>query len=194
MNSNETLFTLMMNYVATYFVAFCLVKWTPDSSSVLGILDHGHLPTLGNDYILILIFTLITTVFMFVYLNYSKPGYEISVVGESTRTARYIGINVKKVIIRTMILTGTICGLTGFLLVAALDHSVTATSVGGLGFTAIIVAWLAKFNPFVMILTSLLLAALNQGAGQITSSFSVSTALPDTAVVVIRLEKRNRCA
>ncbi|MBO5077184.1 MAG: ABC transporter permease [Clostridia bacterium] len=184
-NSNETLFTLMMNYVATYFVAFCLVKWTPDSSSVLGILDHGHLPTLGNDYILILIFTLITTVFMFVYLNYSKPGYEISVVGESTRTARYIGINVKKVIIRTMILTGTICGLTGFLLVAALDHSVTATSVGGLGFTAIIVAWLAKFNPFVMILTSLLLAALNQGAGQITSSFSVSTALPDVMIGII---------
>ena len=184
-NANETLFTLMMNYVATYFVAYCLVKWTPDGSSVLGELQKGHLPMVGNEYVLLVLITLAATVLMFIYLYYSKPGYEISVVGESQRTAKYIGINVKKVIVRTMVLSGALCGLTGFLMVAALDHSVTATSVGGRGFTAIIVAWLAKFNPFIMIVAALLLAVLNQGAGQIATKFNVSFAFPNVVIGIV---------
>ena len=185
-NANETLFTLMMNYVATFFVAYCLVKWTPNGSSVLGELQRGHLPSLFNrDYLIFVLVVLVTTAAMFVYLYYGKHGYEISVVGESQRTACYIGINVKKVIVRTMALSGALCGLTGFMLVASLDHSVTTTSVGGRGFTAIIVSWLAKFNPLIMIGTALLIVFLNQGASRLATVFRVSFAFPDIVVGII---------
>ena len=61
------------------------------------------------------------TVLVYVYLNYSKHGYEISVVGESERTARYVGIKVGKVIVRTMLLSGALCGIAGVLLVPLFD-------------------------------------------------------------------------
>ena len=184
-NTNETLFTLMMNYVATYLVAFALIKWTPDGSSSRGILQHGHLPKIFNEYLLIIIVVLVLTVGMYIYLNTSKHGYEVSVVGESEKTARYIGINVKKVVIRTMVLSGAICGLAGFLIVGGLDHSVTTETVGGRGFTAIMVSWLAKFNPFLMLLTSFLLVFLDQGAAQISQDFDISSAFPDIVVGII---------
>ncbi|MBR5880735.1 MAG: ABC transporter permease, partial [Clostridia bacterium] len=160
-NTNETLFTLMMNYVATGLVAFCLAKWCPSNGSVLGALPFGHLPVILNEYLLLIIVTLVLTAIVYVYLYYTKHGYEISVVGESENTARYIGINVGKVVVRTMIVSGAICGLAGFLIVGALDHSITTTSVGGMGFTAIMVSWLAKFNPLVMLLTAGLVSLLN---------------------------------
>lgn len=184
-NTNETLFTLMMNYVATYLVAFALIKWTPDGSSSQGILPHGHLPKIFNEYLLIIIVVLVLMVGMYIYLNTSKHGYEVSVVGESEKTARYIGINVKKVVIRTMVLSGAICGLAGFLIVGGLDHSVTTETVGGRGFTAIMVSWLAKFNPFLMLLTSFLLVFLDQGAAQISQDFDISSAFPDIVVGII---------
>ena len=179
-NTNETLFTLMMNYVATYLVSYFLVIWVANGSSSLPKLKTGKLPTIGgNDYLLIILIVLFLTIALHIYLNYSKHGYEISVVGESVRTARYVGINVKKVIIRTMLLSGLLCGLTGYLIGAGLDQTVTTNSVGGQGFTAIMVSWLAKFNPLVMILTSGLIQLLNQGAAQISQDFNVSGALPD---------------
>ncbi len=184
--TNETLFTLMMNYVATYLVGYMLLVWTPNGSSTLGALSYGHLPKLfGNEYLLLIIAVLVITVLLFVYLNNTKHGYEISVVGESENTARYIGINVGKVVLRTMIVSGAICGIAGFLIVGALDHSITTTTVGGLGFTAIMASWLAKFNPFVMIGTSALITGLSQGGAQVTTSFNISSAFPDMIVGII---------
>ena len=101
------------------------------------------------------------------------------------RTAQYVGINVSKVIIRTMVLSGMLCGLAGYLIGAGLDQSITANSAGGQGFTAIMVAWLGKFNPLFMILTSGLIQLLNQGASQISQDFNVSGALPDVIVGII---------
>ena len=186
-NTNETLFTLMMNYVATYVVSYFLVIWVPSGSSTLGKLKFGKLPPLpfGNQYLLIILISLALTVFLFVYLKYSKQGYEISVVGESVRTAQYSGINVKKVIIRTMVVSGLLCGLAGYIIGAGLDQSVTTESVGGQGFTAIIVSWLANFNPLFMIVTSALISLLNSGAAQISQDFNVSGALPDVVVGII---------
>ena len=184
-NTNETLFTLMMNYVASGLVAYFLVVWRPSGGSVLGRLDFGHLPVIFHEYFLIIAITLVLTAAVFVYLHYTKHGYEISVVGGSENTARYIGINVKKVIIRTMIVSGAICGLAGFLIVGALDHSITATTVGGLGFTAIMASWLAKFNPAVMIGTSLFITFLNQGSTQISTSFNVDSSFPSMIVGVV---------
>lgn len=169
-NTNETLFTLMMNYVAIQLVSFFTNVWVKDGSGVLKNATHLNgikLPELGNPYLLTLLVAVLLTVGMFIYLKYSKHGYELSVVGESENTARYIGINVKKVIIRTMALSGAICGITGVLLVGAINGSVTTATVGGQGFTGIIVSWLGKFNPGYMVLTSFLVIFLDRGTGQL---------------------------
>ncbi|MBR2611983.1 MAG: ABC transporter permease [Clostridia bacterium] len=184
-NTNETLFTLMMNYIASGIVAYFLLLWTPSGSSVLGELPHGHMPSIINDYFPLIVAVLILTVLLFVYLRYAKHGYEISVVGESENTAKYVGINVGKVIVRTMLISGAICGIAGFLIVSALDHSVSETTVGGLGFTAIMASWLAKFNPLIMIGSSLFIVFLNQGANQITTTFNIASAFPDMVVGII---------
>ena len=125
------------------------------------------------------------TVGIFVYMKYSKHGYEISVVGESENTAKYIGINVKKVIIRTMALSGALCGIAGFLLVSGTDHSITTNTVSGMGFTAIMVSWLAKFNPIVMTLTSFLIVFLERGAGEIAMSFQLNESISDILTGII---------
>ena len=183
--TNETLFTLMMNYVASGLVAYFLVIWVPKNGSVLGRLDTGFLPIIGHEYLLLIIVTLLLTALVYIYLHYTKQGYEISVVGESENTARYIGINVKAVIIRTMILSGAICGLAGFLIVGAIDHSITETTVGGMGFTAIMVSWLAKFNPIVMIGTAAFITFLQQGGGQVSTNFTVDSSFPSMIVGIV---------
>ena len=106
------------------------------------------------------------TLGMFIYLQYSKQGYEIAVVGESQNTARYIGIDVGRVIVRTMAISGAVCGLAGLMLVAGTDHTISTNTVGGQGFTAIMVSWLAKFNPVFMALTSFLLIFLERGSAR----------------------------
>lgn len=172
-NTNETLFTLMMNYIATFLTLFFIDIWVPSGSGTLGILSNGQFPKLfGNEYLLPILIVLLITVFMFVYLKYSKQGYEIAVVGESVNTARYAGMNVGKIIIRTLLVSGAICGITGLLLVGAINHTVTDSLVGGQGFTAIMVSWLAKFNPLYMILTAFLVVFFKRGASQLATDFS----------------------
>jgi simple sugar transport system permease protein len=122
---------------------------------------------------------------MYVYLNYSKHGYELTVVGESENTARYIGINVKKVIVRTMFVSGAVCGIAGLLLVGGTNHTISTTTADGRGFTAIMVSWLAQFNPIYMILTSLLLVFLDSGAQQISMVFSLNESFADIITGII---------
>ncbi|MDE5974674.1 MAG: ABC transporter permease [Eubacterium sp.] len=190
-NTNETLFTLMMNYVGIQLVSYFEMYWeNPKGSSNIGIINQathdGWLPVIGNyDYLLNVIVVLALTVFMYIYLKYSKHGYELTVVGESENTARYIGVNVKKVILRTMALSGAICGIAGLLLVGGTNHTISTTTAGGRGFTAIMVSWLAKFNPVVMVLTSLLLAFLNCGAGEISTVYGFNESFADIITGII---------
>lgn len=190
-NTNETLFTLMMNYVGTQLVAYFVNVWeVPKGSGKIGIINQttraGWLPVIGKyDYLLNIIVVLVLTFVIYAYLKYSKHGYEIAVVGESENTARYIGINVKKVILRTMLLSGAICGLAGFLLVGSTNHTVTTTIAGGRGFTAIMVSWLAKFNPIFMILTSFLLVVLEKGAGEISTVYGLNKSFSDILTGII---------
>jgi simple sugar transport system permease protein len=179
-NTNETLFTLMLNYVAMQLVTFAIVFWeNPSGSNTVGIINaagqKGWFPSIfGNMYGLNVIVVLIITLGMYVYMKYSKQGYEIAVVGESQNTARYAGINVKKVIIRTMMLSGAICGIAGCLIVSGASHTISTSTAGGRGFTAIIVAWMSKFNPFAMILVSAFLVFMQQGSIQIASQFGLN--------------------
>ena len=179
-NTNETLFTLMMNYVAIQITSYCVAMWeNPIGSNTVGVINqmtgYGWFPAVfGQGYGLNVILVLALALGMYIYLKHSKQGYEISVVGDSENTARYAGINVRKVTIRTMAISGAICGLAGFIEVAGVSHTISTSTAGGRGFTAIIVAWLAKFNTFVMILISFLLVFLQKGAIQIASQFNLN--------------------
>lgn len=190
-NTNETLFTLMMNYVATQLVAYFVIIWeSPKGSGKVGIINQatelGWLPQIGNyKYLLNIIIVAVLTVGMYIYLNYSKHGYEIAVVGERERTARYVGIKVEKVIVRTMLLSGAICGIAGLLLVGGTDHTISTTIAGGRGFTAVMVSWLANFNPIFMILTSFLLVFLDRGAGEISTTFGLNHSFADILTGII---------
>ena len=189
--TNETLFTLMMNYVATQLVAFFVIVWeVPKGSGQIGIINQstmaGWLPQIGNyKYLLNVIIVAVLTVVIHVYMKESKHGYEIAVVGESENTARYVGIKVEKVIIRTLLLSGAVCGLAGFILVGGTSHTVTTTIAGGRGFTAVMVAWLAKFNPPAMIASSFLLIFFSQGAGEISSAFGLNQSFGDIMMGIV---------
>ena len=190
-NTNETLFTLMMNYVATQLVAFMVIVWeVPKGAGKIGIINQntcaGWLPQIGSyKYLLNILIVAVLTLIMYFYLTRSKQGYEISVVGESERTARYVGIKVGKVIVRTMMISGGLCGLAGLLLVGGTDHTITTTIAGGRGFTAVMVAWLAKFNPLVMVFTSFLLVFLGRGASEITTIYGLNHSFGDILTGII---------
>jgi simple sugar transport system permease protein len=189
--TNETLFTLMMNYIATQLVAFFCVVWeSPKGSGQIGIINQrtelGWLPVIGGQrYLLNVIVVGLICVAMHFYLRYSKHGFEISVVGESVKTAHYVGIKVEKVIIRTMLLSGAVCGIAGFLLVGSTNHTLTTTLVNGRGFTAVMVSWLAKFSPFWMIMISMLLVVLERGAGEISTKFGLNQSYSDMLTGII---------
>lgn len=190
-NTNETLFTLMMNYVAMQIVTFCIVFWeNPAGSNTVGIINSkskaGWLPELfGLTYGWDVVIVLGLTIAMFAYLKYSKQGYEIAVVGESENTARYVGISVKQVILRTMALSGALCGLAGFIIVSGSSHTISTSTAGGRGFTAIVVAWLSKFNTFTMIVISFFLVFMEKGALQIASQFNLNENASDVITGII---------
>lgn len=185
--TNESLFTLMMNYIAAGLIEFFISVWYPRGSGSMSPMKHGNLPQVGNEFLLPIIVVALITGLIFVYFRYSKHGYEISVVGESENTAKYIGINVKKVIMRTLILSGAICGIIGLLLSGSINYGVvSANSADNRGFTAIIVAWLAKFDPFVMILTSFFISFLSRGMSQVRRDFGfTNNALTSVVVAII---------
>ncbi|MBO6138337.1 MAG: ABC transporter permease [Lachnospiraceae bacterium] len=189
-NTNETLFTLMLNYVAMQIVTFCIVYWeNPPGSNTVGVINAanqgGWIPALFGNYGLCVLLVAAVTIFIAIYMKSFKQGYEIAVVGESPNTARYAGINVKRVIIRTMMLSGAICGFAGALIVSGSSHTISTGTAGGRGFTAIIVAWMSRFNPVVMVVVSLFLAFMQQGAIQIASQFGLNESASDIITGII---------
>ena len=190
-NTNETLSTLMMNYIATQTVAFFTIVWeVPKGSGKIGIINQdsnaGWLPQVfESKYLLTIIIAVLVTAFMYIYLKYTKQGYEISVVGESENTAKYVGIKVSKIIIRTMMLSGAICGLVGLLLVGGINHTITTTIAGGQGFTAVMVSWMSKFNPIIMIFSSALIIFMDRGAGEISTTFGLNQSYSDILTGII---------
>ena len=179
-NTNETLFTLMLNYIATQLVAFGIIFWeNPPGSNSVGLINAkgkiGWLPSIGkNSYLLPILIVVGLALILFVYMRYTKQGYEITVVGESENTAHYAAINVKRVIIRTMAICGGIGGIAGYLLAAGVGHTISTGLSGGRGFTAIVVAWLGKLNPFAMMVVAFGLVFMEKGALEIASQFNLN--------------------
>ena len=183
--TNESLFTLMMNYIAVGLVDYFIAKCFPRGSGIMPPTFKGNLPQLGNKYVLPILIVAVVTAVIFVYMKYSKQGYEISVVGDSENTAKYIGINVKKVIIRTLILSGALCGMVGFLITGGISYTVNSEISDNRGFTAIIVAWLAKFDPLIMILTSFFIAFLSRGMAQVRTDFGFTNKALSNIVIAL---------
>lgn len=191
-NTNETLFTLMMNYIATGIVAsFIIFNQTKGKSGTIDPLNSathaGWLPYIeyfNNSYIINIIIIAIVALVIWAYLRFSKHGYELSVVGGSQNTARYVGINVKSVIIRTAVLSGIVCGIVGFLLCAGGSHTITTTIVSGRGFTAILVCWAGNFSVPLMLLYSFLITFISSGSSTASSALPYSAAISEVATAV----------
>lgn len=182
-DTNETLFTLMLNYIALNVIVFLREgPWRdPGSQGYAKIARFDKNAAL--DKVLGIqfgwIIALLLLAFVWIYLKRSKQGYEISVVGESQETARYAGMSVKKVVLRTMFLSGAVCGIGGMVQAAGSDVTLTTAVAGGVGFTAIIVAWLAQLNPPSIFIVTLLFSILEKGSGMIDTAFGLSSDCSD---------------
>lgn len=179
--TNETLFTLMMNYIV-----IGLVKWLqggpwegkPGSQIIPNFDPSAVLPKVFGIHCGWII-VLILVGFMYIYMYRSKHGYELRVVGESHNTARYAGMNITKITIRTMLLSGAICGLVGFMVASGANMTLYHSVADGVGFTAITVAWLAQLNPFAMIVISFILAIFEKGASTLQTEMAVPASISD---------------
>lgn len=170
--TNESLFTLMLNYIATGLVSMFITIWVKSGSGVLEPLAAGNFPSLfGNKHLLTILVFFVLAVLMFIYLRYTKHGYEISVVGDSPNTAKYIGIDVKRVIIRTMVISGALAGVVGLFLAGSIHHTISTASANNMGFTAIMATWLAAFNPLVMMGTCFFIVFISKGMVRVRGDF-----------------------
>ena len=188
-NTNETLFTLMLNYIALNFVVYLREgPWRdPNSPGYAKIARFSKNAQLDKVFGIHAgwIIAIVILIFVSIYLYVTKRGYEISVVGESQATAKYAGMNVKKIVLRTMFLSGGICGIAG--MIEASGSAVTLTSgiAGGVGFTAIIVAWLGGLNPFYIFIVASLFSIMEKGSSVVESTFGLSGACADVLQGII---------
>lgn len=188
-NTNETLFTLMLNYIALYLVSWLQEDpWRdPGANGFPKIASFDKSATLPKLFGVQIgwVIALVLVAVLFVYLKYTKQGYEISVVGESCATATYAGMNVPRIILRTMFLSGAIAGIAGMVQATGSDRTLTTGIAGGVGFTAIIVAWLAQLNPVNSLVIAFLFAVLEKGSSVIQSQFGLSTDCADVLQGII---------
>jgi len=188
-NTNETLFTLMLNYVALEGLRYLQYgPWrdpTMMGFPVIAMFNaKARLPSVFGVNIGWII-ALLLVALVYIYMKKSKQGYEITVVGESIQTARYAGINTSLVFLRTMFISGAIAGITGFVTVAGANYTISEGVTGGVGFTAITVAWLAKLNPAAMIAISVFLAMLQKGSGTIQTIYRIPSSAASMLIGLI---------
>ena len=180
-NTNETLFTLMMNYIAIGIVAWLQGgPWEGRKGSQLIPMfnDAARLPEvfrINCGWIIVLVLA----VLMHIYMNKTKQGYEIAVRGDSVNTARYAGMNVGWIMMRTMFISGAISGLVGFIIVSGANYTLYKGVANGVGFTSITVAWLSQLNSFAMIAISMVLAILEKGANTLQTRMQIPASIAD---------------
>lgn len=173
---NETITTLMLNYVAILWVNYFVFGPWKDPQGLNFPLSKPFepsavLPTLGDSRVHFgLVFALVIASAIWFALKQSRWGYEVTVIGQSPRAASYAGMNIKRNIILVMFVSGAIAGLAGMAEVSAITQRMQQGISPGYGYTAIIVAWLAKLNPFTIILVSVLLGALQVGGYSVQTS------------------------
>ena len=181
-NTNETLFTLMMNYIIIGIVAWLQIgPWQARQGRIAQFDASAQLPkVLGVHCGWIIVLALV--VFVHIYMRHTKQGYEIAVIGDSMRTAQYAGMNVGRIMMRTMFLSGAISGLVGFILCSGATNTLSKDIAGGVGFTSITVAWLSQLNAFAMVAISLMLGILTKGADTLQTVMNVPAAISDIII------------
>ncbi len=184
--TNETIITLMMNYIALKWITYLQYSAWKDPGAmgfakIASFSDNAILPKLFGIHIGWVI-AAILLVIMYIFMNYSKLGYEIAVIGESESTANYAGINVPKTIITAVFISGALCGITGFVQATGVSGNLSVQLTAGVGFTAIITSWLSNLKVPVILVVSFLFAALVQGASYIQIAFGI----PDAASTILQ--------
>lgn len=175
--TNETLFTLMLNYIALQWVKFLANgPWKdPGMRGMNEIAKFGEnalLPKLFGIHIG-WIFALLAALLVHIFMKYSKRGYEIAVIGESENTARYAGMNVKRIIISSVFLSGALCGLVGAIQAGAISKTLSVGISGGMGYTGIVIAWLSGLSAPIIVIVSFLFSAMIQGGSFIETAVGI---------------------
>lgn len=184
--ANETITTLMMNYIALKFITYLQYGPWKDPDS----LGFPKMPSFSLNAVLPNIFgihigwiiAILLAIFVSIFLNHTKIGYEISVIGESENTAKYAGINIKKTTLIAIVLSAVFCGITGVIQASAVEQTLSTQITGGVGYTGIIIAWIANLNPVISIVVSILFAALLQGGSLIQTAFGI----PDSVASILQ--------
>jgi general nucleoside transport system permease protein len=170
---NEVITTLMLNYIAVawnnFFIfavwseggfqmspMFPRTAWLPRLSDLAAQIKDFRGLTLHGGFII----AVIAAVIVWFILNRSKWGYEIRLIGDNPKAAEYAGIPIKRNIILVMMVSGALAGLAGMSEISGVVHRLQGAISPGYGFTGIIIAWLAKLNPFAVILVSIFFGAL----------------------------------
>jgi simple sugar transport system permease protein len=184
---NEIITTLMLNYIAILWLQHLYYgPWKdPQGYGFPGTAQFpafAWLPRLTGRLHLGLIFALVAAGLIWLILARTRWGYEIRLIGENPATARYAGISITRNVVLVMLLSGGLAGLAGMAEVAGISHRLQQGLAVGYGFTAIIVAWLAKLNPWAVIVVAVLLAALLVGGDQI----QISMGLPASVALVLQ--------
>ena len=182
--TNETLMTLMLNYVALYVLVFISEDkgdWNffleaeslrPVFANFSKIVSFPSIPMGGKFSLNIcVIFTLLIGVLVYIYLKYTKQGYEIAVVGDSAGTAHYAGMKVNNIVLRTVFLSAALIGLAAAFKVGTAGILSTAIT-NDVGWTGIIVAWLSQLNTAVIFVVSALICVLHYGSTIAAATFS----------------------
>ncbi|SHI99750.1 nucleoside ABC transporter membrane protein [Dethiosulfatibacter aminovorans DSM 17477] len=185
-DTNETIVTLMMNYIALQWITYLQYGPWKDPNSmgfpkIANFADNAVMPKIFGVHVG-WIFAIFLVVLMTFVMRRTKQGYQIAVVGESKNTARYSGINVSKVIVLSIIVSGGICGIAGMMQASAVNQTLNTQLSAGYGYTAIITAWLSGLSPILIVPVSVLFAAMTKGGSFIQTAFQI----PQSAAEIIQ--------
>ncbi len=189
LGTNETIITLMLNYVAIKWVTYLQYGPWKDPNGmgfpqIATFEPNAILPKVFGVHIgwIIAIFIVLAISFL---LAKTKKGFEISVIGESIDTARYAGMNVKHVIVAAIILSGGICGIVGMMEASGVNRTLSSNVSSGYGFTAIITTWLSGLKASIIIPVSILFAGLIKGGSFIQTAYGIPQSASDVLQALI---------
>lgn len=177
---DETLTTLMLNYVAIGFAEYLYFdRWKAPLGN-MGTPEYPQaawLPQVWGKVHAGIYIALVLVLLLWFLLYKTRWGFELNMIGKNPRAARYQGVLIKKNIIVAMLVSGAICGLSGSITAASIAHRLTKGVDAGYGFTGIIIAWMAGLNPFASIVVAVVMAAFVTGAGQLQIALKLPEAM-----------------